>query len=70
MTTQTDSKPRRPNPAAMRLDDDLAARLERLRVRLEKPGMNVTLSAAYRVAMLAGLDVIDRDGLPGDGGAR
>lgn len=42
-------------PLALRLDDDTLARIDALAVKLSRPGLSLTRTAALRLALAEGL---------------
>ena len=46
---------------AVRLDPELLDRLDAIAVKLSRPGLNVTRADAIRIALLTGLEKIEKE---------
>lgn len=63
MATRKKAKePQEKSQLAIRLEAELIKRLDAVAERLSRPGLTVTRTDAVRVALLTGLEAIEREG--------
>jgi predicted transcriptional regulator len=59
--TKTTSKDKPTHQIAVRLDADVISRLDAVASKLTRPGLSVTRTDAIRIALLTGLQAIEKE---------
>ena len=59
--TKTTSKDKPTHQIAVRLDADVIGRLDAISAKLSRPGLAVTRTDAIRIALLTGLQAIEKE---------